>query len=70
MEHFFYEDRFLLDLDDLAQLFNIDEDNVNDLKDDWEVEVELSDFNQTLKLYYPTKKFETITKSDLIELFS
>ena len=43
MEHFFYEDTFCSDLEDLANVFDIDEDNVNELKDDWQVRVELSD---------------------------
>lgn len=43
MEHFFYEDRFCLDLNCLADVFDIDEDNVNELEDDWNVIVELSD---------------------------
>ena len=117
MEHFFYNDTFCTDLEDLANVFDIDEDNVNELKDDWNVRVELSDlepiFNidadnlcQLLadanedrlsedfdeeanvlkalkeaidfeklkdalpKLYYPNNKFETITKADMVELFS
>ena len=43
MEHFFYDDTFCSDLEDLANIFYIDEDNVNELKDDWQVKVELSD---------------------------
>ncbi len=43
MENFFYYDSFCMDLDKLADLCDIDEDNVNDLKDDWQVKVELSD---------------------------
>lgn len=43
MENFFYEDNFCSDINDLAQIFDIDEDNINELKDDWEVKVELSD---------------------------
>ena len=43
MEDFFYEDTFCSDLEDLANVFYIDEDNVNELKDDWQVKVELSD---------------------------
>ena len=43
MEHFFYDDTFCSDLEDLANVFDIDEDNVNELKDDWLVRVELSD---------------------------
>ena len=39
----FYEDTFCSDLEDLANVFDIDEDNVNELKDDWQVRVELSD---------------------------
>lgn len=117
MEHFFYDDTFCTDLEDLANIFYIDKDNVNELKDDWQVKVELSDlepiFNidaenlcqlladanedrlsedfdeeakvlkalkETIdfdklkdalpKLYYPSNKFETITKADLVEWFS
>ena len=43
MEHFFHEDTFCSDLEDLANVFDIYEDNVNELKDDWQVRVELSD---------------------------
>ena len=43
MEHFFYDDTFCSDLEDLANIFDIDEYNVNDLKDDWVIKVELSD---------------------------
>ena len=43
MEHFFYDDTFCSDLEDLANVFDIDEDNINELKDDWQVKVELSD---------------------------
>ena len=43
MEHFFDDDNFLLDIGDLAERYDIDEDNVNELKDDWQVKVELSD---------------------------
>lgn len=43
MENFFYDDRFCMGLDDLADIFDIDEENVNGLKDDWSVRVELSD---------------------------
>lgn len=43
MEHFFYEDTFCSDLQDLANLFDVNEDNVNELKDDWQVRVEMSD---------------------------
>jgi hypothetical protein len=42
MEHFFYEDTFCVNLEDLANIFDINEDNVYELKDDWEVRVELS----------------------------
>lgn len=43
MENFFYEDTFCYDLEDLANVFDINEYNVNELKDDWHVEVEMSD---------------------------
>lgn len=42
MEHFFYDEVFCSDLEDLANTFDIDENNVNELKDDWCVRVELS----------------------------
>ena len=116
MEHFFDDDNFLLDIGDLAERYDIDEDNVNELKDDWQVKVELSDLEPIFevtaeslcqmladcnedrlseyfdeeqkvmralkesidfdklkellpKLYYPNGKFETITKSDMVEWF-
>ena len=50
MEHFFYEDTFCSDLEDLANVFDIDEDNVNELKDDWQVKVELADFEPIFKV--------------------
>lgn len=43
MKHFFYDDTFCSDLEDLANVFDIDEDNVNELKDNWQVKVEMSD---------------------------
>lgn len=43
MEHFFYEDTFCTDLEDLANIFDLNEDNINQLKDDWQVRIELSD---------------------------
>lgn len=116
MVNFFYDDTFCSDLNELAYLFDIDEDNVNELKEDWSVMVELSNLepifevdaeiicdlladkneerlgeyfevkedilkslNESIdfgklkallpKFYYPANKFETITKSDLVEHF-
>lgn len=43
MEHFFYNDTFCSDLKDLVNLFGIDEYNINELTDDWQIKVELSD---------------------------
>jgi hypothetical protein len=117
MQNFFYEDTFCSDLEDLAELFDIDEDNVNDLKDDWQQRVELSelepifkidadnlcqlladanedrlseDFNEEAKiikalkesidfdklngllpkLYYPSNKFEIVTKADFVDFLT
>jgi hypothetical protein len=117
MQNFFYEDTFCSDLADLAELFDIDEDNVNDLKDDWQQRVELSelepifkidadnlcqlladanedrlseDFNEEAKiikalkesidfdklngllpkLYYPSNKFEIVTKADFVDFLT
>jgi hypothetical protein len=50
MEHFFYDDNFCLDIEDLAGVFDIDEDNVNELKDDWQVKVELTDLEPIFKV--------------------
>ena len=50
MEHFFYDDTFCSDLEDLANIFDIDEYNVNDLKDDWVIKVELSDLETIFKV--------------------
>jgi hypothetical protein len=50
MEHFFYNDNFCSGIEDLARLFDIDEDNVNDLKDGWQVKVELSDLEPIFKV--------------------
>lgn len=50
MEHFFYEDTFCSDLEDLANVFDINEDNVNELKDDWTVRVEFSDLEPIFKI--------------------
>jgi DNA-directed RNA polymerase specialized sigma subunit len=50
MENFFYDDRFCSDIEDLARVFDIDEDNVNELKDDWQVKVELSDLEAIFKI--------------------
>lgn len=117
MENFFYDDSFCIDLDKLADLCGIDEENVNELKDDWNAKIELTDLepifttnaedlcqlladnnedrlsedfdekekvlkaltesidfeklnNLLPKLYYPNNKFETVTKSDMVEWFS
>jgi len=43
MEHFFYEDTFCSDWEDLVNAFDIDENNVNELKDDWQIRVEFAD---------------------------
>ena len=50
MENFFYDDSFCSDIEDLARVFDIDEDNVNELKDDWQVKVELSDLEPIFKV--------------------
>jgi hypothetical protein len=50
MNHFFYDDNFCLDIEDLAKVFDIDEDNVNELKDDWQVKVELTDLEPIFKV--------------------
>lgn len=42
MENFFYDDTFCSDIGDLANAIEIDEDNVNELKEDWQVRVEMS----------------------------
>jgi hypothetical protein len=43
MENFFYEGDFCVDIDDLLFHTGIEEDDINDLKDDWQIRVELSD---------------------------
>jgi len=43
MEDFFLDDNFCSDLGDLANIYDIEEDNVNDLKENWIAKVELSD---------------------------
>ena len=43
MENFFLDERFCSDLEDLANVLEIDEDNVNDLEDDWNIKIELTD---------------------------
>jgi hypothetical protein len=43
MEHFFHDDDFCSDLDDLARIFDIEEDNINELDEDWKTIIELSD---------------------------
>ena len=50
MENFFYDDNFCSDIEDLARVFNIDEDNVNELEDNWQVKVELSDLEPIFKV--------------------
>lgn len=50
MQHFFYNDTFCSNLGDLAEILNIDEDNVNELKDNWHVEVELSELEPIFKV--------------------
>jgi hypothetical protein len=50
MENFFYEDTFCYDIEDLAAVLDINEDNVNALKDDWQVKVELSNLEPIFKI--------------------
>jgi hypothetical protein len=50
MEHFFYEDNFCLDLDDMVDILDVNEDNVNELDDDWFVKVELSDLESIFNI--------------------
>ena len=50
MENFFYEDTFCYDIEDLAAVLDINEDNVNALKDDWQVKVELSNLETIFKI--------------------
>lgn len=40
MENFFYDDRFLTDLDDLMAELDMDEEAVSELDDDWEITCE------------------------------
>jgi hypothetical protein len=43
MKYFFLDDNFCSDLGNLVNIYDIKEDNVNDLKENWIAKVELSD---------------------------
>jgi hypothetical protein len=40
MENFFYDDRFCSDISDLMDVFDIDDENLAELEDDWSVTCE------------------------------
>lgn len=50
MEQFFYEDVFCNDLEDLANILEIHGDNVNDLPLDWQVRIELSNYESIFNI--------------------
>jgi len=50
MENFFYDDNFCSGIKDLTRVFDIDKDNVNQLKDNWQVKVELADLEPIFKV--------------------
>jgi hypothetical protein len=43
MENFFYKDWFYSNLSELALVLDINKENINELRDDWQVTVELAD---------------------------
>ena len=50
MENFFYNETFCSDIGDLVDLFHINKKNINELSDDWQVKVELSDLEPIFKI--------------------
>lgn len=50
MENFFYDDMFCSDLEDLANIFDVDENNVNELDEDWRVLVQMSNLETIFKV--------------------
>ena len=50
MENFFYNETFFSDIGDLVDLFDINKKNINELSDDWQVKVELSDLEPIFKI--------------------
>jgi len=117
MEHFFLDDRFMSSIEDLIEHLEIDEESANELPENWEEKVELSELEPIFKidadtlcqlladanedrlteefgeeskvlnalkesidfeklnsllpkLYYPSGKFEKITKSDILDYFN
>ncbi len=54
MENFFYDDKFCSDLSDLMDVFDIDEENVNELEDDWSATCEETSLE---KIFVVKKEF-------------
>lgn len=50
MENFFYNENFYSDLSELMNDIDIDEDSINELKDDWQIRVELTDLEPIFEL--------------------
>ena len=50
MENFFYDDRFCSDISELMDVFDIDDENLAELEDDWKVRVELTDLEPIFKV--------------------
>lgn len=50
MENFFYKDDFCSDFEDLARILGINEENVNEIYNDWQVKVGLSDLEPVFKV--------------------
>ncbi len=56
MENFFYEEHFCSDLSDLMDVFDIDEDNLKELEEDWIVKIEEASLE---KIFVLKKEFVT-----------
>ena len=63
MEDFFYEDRFCYDISCLMDVLDIDEENLSELPDNWEVKIELSNVEPIFKLDVDTL-FEMIMNAN------
>jgi hypothetical protein len=54
MENFFYDDRFCSDISDLMDIFDIDEENLSELEDNWMATCEETTFE---KMFVLKKEF-------------
>lgn len=50
MENFFYDDRFCSDISDIFEIFDIEEEKLNELSETWNCKVELTTLEPVFKV--------------------